>query len=187
MSETPKDSEDRRWFWEKFDPAAPYAGADLASLRKGVGREVGEVWQMARHYRSATSDGRVSYRLAAEHATLALFATHQQSQSTRMHQPRIDLGTAARMLHQPRENAASARGRYGEEAVNRRMNQVATATDVGELVEHLRGLIALLRTISQPLDYTRLHRDIERWHYLDAQSRIRARWAGHYFTPVATP
>lgn len=184
-------SREGRWYWEKFDPADLYAGADLATLRKGVGREVGDVWQMARHYRSATADGRVTHGLAAEHATLALFATHQQSQTERMHRPGVELGTAARMLYAPRKSAGlrhdgaaqdgADRGRYSEEAVDRRMHQIATATDAAELVEHLRGLVTLLRTIGQPLDYTLLHRDIKRWHYADARPRIRTRWGSRYF------
>lgn len=184
------ESETRpRWYWEGFDPAGSHVGADLAVLRKGVGRRVGDVWEMARFYRSVPADGATTAGLRAEHAALALFAVHQQSQSASMHHAGTQLGAAARALHTgdpaaggKRSQGEASGGRYSEDAVSRRMNQIATATDTTELVAHLRGLVTLLRTIKQPLDYTQLRRDIERWHYPDARAGIRARWARHYFT-----
>ena len=71
--------------------------------------------------------------------------------------------------------------KHSAEAVDRRMDQVATAADVEELVGHLRGLVTVLRTIGQPLDYTWLRSDIERWHDPQAQADIRARWGSGYF------
>jgi CRISPR system Cascade subunit CasB len=180
-----------RWYWETFEPQDRHTGAELAILRKGVGRDVGDIWQMARHYRSVTKTGDASYRLAAEHATLALFAIHQQSQPISMHRTDIELGGAARRLHTPGKSKSDAeagpaaiggdQGKFSQEAVDSRVNQIATSTSVSELVAHLRGLVTMLRTIRQPLNYTRLHRDIERWHYPEARTRIRARWGNHYF------
>jgi CRISPR system Cascade subunit CasB len=185
---TAEDETRPRWYWEDFDPAGRHVGADLAVLRKGVGRRVGDVWEMARFYRSVPADGTTTAGLWAEHAALALFAVHQQSQSASMHRAGTQLGAAARLLHTggtaaggKRSQSEPSGGRYSEEAVNRRMHQTATATDPTELVTHLRGLVTLLRTIKQPLDYTQLRRDIERWHYPDARAGIRARWARHYF------
>ncbi len=162
-----------RWYWETFSAENRYAHADLAALRKGLGRRAGSVPQMWRFYRSVTSDGVTSSRLSAEHAALTLFATHQQSQHERMHQQRIGLGRAVRHLRDS--------GKHSAEAVDRRMDQVATAADVEELVGHLRGLVTVLRTIGQPLDYTWLRSDIERWHDPQAQADIRARWGSGYF------
>lgn len=162
-----------RWYWENFTPDDPYAGADLAALRKGLGREAGDVPQMWRFYRSVTSDGATSRRLTAEHAALALFALHQQSRRTCMHHPGTGLGLAARYLR--------LSGKHNPEGVDRRMQQVATATDVEELIGHLRGLVTLLRSIDQPLDYTQLRQEIERWHFPERQPRIRSHWGSDYF------
>ncbi|WP_432107690.1 type I-E CRISPR-associated protein Cse2/CasB [Streptomyces sp. AA1529] len=183
-----------RWYWENFAPEERHSGADLAILRKGVGREAGDVWQISRYYRSINRSGETTFRLAAEHAALTLFALHQQSQPSSMHRAGVELGTAARRLHTPAAKGGKqgdrspseaqgepASGKFSEEAVDRRMNQVATATDRTELVAHLRGLVTMLRGIGQPLDYTQLLQDIERWHYTDARVRIRARWGSHYF------
>jgi CRISPR system Cascade subunit CasB len=177
-----------RWYWETFDPHDHYAGAELAVLRKGIGRDVGDVWQMSRHYRSVTKGGGTSNRLAAEHAALSLFAVHQQSQTSPMHSAGTGLGTAARRLHTPAEKARAteasqqpAEGKFSEEAINRRMGQIATSSSVTELVAHLRGLVTMLRTIQQPLDYTRLRQQIERWHYPDARTGIRAQWGSQFF------
>ena len=97
-----------RWYWETFSAENRYAHADLAALRKGLGRRAGSVPQMWRFYRSVTSDGVTSSRLSAEHAALTLFATHQQSQHERMHQQRIGLGRAVRrpdrVAHAPRDD-----------------------------------------------------------------------------------
>lgn len=178
----------RPWYWETFDPKDRYAGAELAVLRRGIGRSVGDIWQMSRHYRTMTDHSDSTYRLAAEHAALSLFAIHQQSQTNPMHSRDMGLGTAARRLHTPVDRASAtasseerADGKYSEEAVNRRMEQIATSTSVTELVAHLRGLITMLRAIQQPLDYTRLRYEIERWHYPDARTHIRARWGSQFF------
>ncbi|MGP4112336.1 type I-E CRISPR-associated protein Cse2/CasB [Streptomyces sp. 4N509B] len=167
------------WFWETFDPSDRYAGRDVAALSRGVGREAGDVPEMWRYYRSiVTQYTPSSRRLGAEHAALALFAVHQQSQPRRMHKEGISLGSAARRLRLSE--------RFSAEAVDRRMHQTATATSTEELVSHLRGLVTLLRGISQPLDYTRLRRDIERWHRADLRTWTRSQWGGDYFDWRAT-
>jgi CRISPR system Cascade subunit CasB len=169
------------WYWETFDPEARHAGGDLAALRRGIGRKAGDVPEMWRYYRSIVSEvSPNSPRLTAEHAALSLFATHQQSQRRRMHEKGTGLGTAVRKL-------SSADAKFSAEAIDRRMHQAATATGTAELVSHLRGLVSLLRTISQPLDYTRLRREIEVWHHAASRARVRAQWGSEYFRWTTGP
>ncbi|TDC10590.1 type I-E CRISPR-associated protein Cse2/CasB [Streptomyces sp. 8K308] len=162
------------WYWETFNPNERRNGRDLAALRRGIGRPAGDVPEMWRYYRSIVPEYEPSsHRLRAEHAALALFAVHQQSQRARMHTAGVGLGTAVRKLNQT--------GAYSSEAIDRRMHETATATSADELVSHLRGLITQLRSVAQPLDYTRLRQDIEGWHSAYQRARIRSRWGSEYF------
>jgi CRISPR type I-E-associated protein CasB/Cse2 len=175
----------RPWYWTQFNPASKSAGAEIAQLRKGVGRPAGSVPELWRYYAVAISDyeaatGVMPPGLVAEHAALALFGVHQQSQSTSMHRPGEHIGTALRKLRSSPQFTANA------EALDRRVNAAATATSVTELVFHLRGLITLLRGQQLPLDYTKLTEDIAAWHHPDGRAWVRRRWGASYYTWNAT-
>nr|MDT0661571.1 type I-E CRISPR-associated protein Cse2/CasB [Micromonospora sp. DSM 115978] len=163
--------------WRKDEPP----GGDLAAMRRGAGREAGDVPEMWRFYSKLTRDGRRSRDLEAEHAALTLFAIHQQSKRRPMHRHGIGLGTAMRALR--------LSGKFSTEAVDRRFSAAATATSFPEVRLHLRGLITQLRTIDQPLDYTQLCKDLSNWQSADQVSRVRRTWGGQYFVKddVAQP
>ena len=168
------------YWWEDFSPEAARSGADLAVLRRGIGAQPGTVPQMWRFHRTRISDfeadtGAPSARLTAEHTALTLFAVHQQSQQRPMHIDTIGLGTALRLLRQ------SEKYKNNPDALNARVNALATSSDVPELSYHLRGLITLLRSIGQPLDYTRLCSDVYSWHFDDGPDRVRRRWGAQYY------
>lgn len=167
----------RRYFWQRFSPSAPTSGADLAALRRGIDREPGAVPALWPYYTTLAADGRLSPALTAEHVALTLFAIHQQSRSTLMHRDSVGLGTALLALKRS--------GQCSEEAVDRRFAAAATATSRTELAGHLRGLVGLLRGISQPLDYTALVRDLRDWQSPDRVAAVRRRWGGQYFAPRA--
>lgn len=167
-----------RWFWERFDPTSGNAGADLAALRRGVGRAPGSVPEMWPYYRAIVDDavaasGGVPRSLEAEHAALTLFSVHQQSQSACMHH--ADVGVGAALLRLRRSE------KFSVDALDRRVHAAATATDAGELVAHLRGLVTQLRAISQPLDYSSLARDVYDWRFPDSRARVRRRWGLQYY------
>lgn len=167
-------------YWLEFSPGAARTGAELAVLRRGVGQEPGTVPEMWRFHHVTVSDsvadtGVPSARLAAEHTSLTLFAVHQQSQRKTMHQEGTGLGTALKLLRQ------SEQYKNNPDALNARVNALATSGDVTELAHHLRGLITLLRGIGQPLDYTRLFYDVLGWHTPEGQARVRRRWGAQYY------
>jgi CRISPR system Cascade subunit CasB len=166
----------RPFFWEREHRDGVPDGADLAALRSGLGREAGESPRMWPYYTALRPDGGVDARLRAEHATLCLFAVHQQSQSTLMHSEGIGLGTAMAKLR--------IDGKFSPEAVDRRFAAAATATSFTEVVAHLRGLVTQLRSMSrpQPLDYTKLFLDLCDWQDPDKVSAVRRRWGSQYFT-----
>lgn len=168
------------WFWTGFDPKDHNAGADTATLRKGLGREAGSVPELWRYYKVIVPDqvaaaGRITPDLAAEHAALTLFALHQQSQSTSMHKDGEHIGAALLKLR------GSDQFTGNPDALDRRVGAAATATSVTELAFHLRGLITLLRGQQLPLDYTQLAQDIADWRTSSGQARARRRWGAYYF------
>ncbi len=78
------------------------------------------------------------------HIAMTLYAFHQQSRGTGMHQRGVGLGTALRRL---------TKGQDNDIAVTRRFQALGTAQDLDEIVFHARGLISQLRAASLPIDY----------------------------------
>ncbi|MCM0674873.1 type I-E CRISPR-associated protein Cse2/CasB [Micromonospora phytophila] len=175
-SEGKVQREPSRHFWERDYSKQLPEGRDLAALRGGLSREAGAAPAMWPHYTRLQSDGWVTRDLRAEHAALALFAVHQQSQSRLMHQPNIGLGLAVAKLR--------VSGKFTADAVDKRFGAAATATSFTEVVAHLRGLVSQLRTLSpaQALDYTLLFRDLRDWQDQDRVHAVRRRWGAQYFT-----
>ncbi|MET8153764.1 type I-E CRISPR-associated protein Cse2/CasB [Actinoplanes sp. NPDC049668] len=168
--------------WRSTEPS----GAHLAALRRGLGRQAGDVPEMWPFYSQLRPDGSLSYALNAEHVTLSLFALHQQGKARPMHANGIGLGTA--MLR------ARDSGLYSSDGIDRRFSAAATASGLTELTGHLRGLITQLRNVEaagkrgQPLDYTQLYRDLRNWQYPDRVTDVRRRWGSQYFaTRQSTP
>jgi CRISPR system Cascade subunit CasB len=152
-------------------------GEDLAALRAGLGHPAVSVPQMWSFYTCPVDDdlarwGRVSHEQEAEHAALALFGLHQQSQQTPMHRRDISLGKALRAMR--------ASGKFSEDAVDARVGAAVAATSVPALLKRLRGLITQLQVVNQPLDYDRLMADIARWHYPDGRQFVRRGWGLGY-------
>ncbi len=165
--------EKRPFFWEREHRADLPDGADLAALRRGVGREPGSVPQMWQYYTTLQADGHLTTRLRAEHAALTLFAIHQQSLPRSAHELGSGLGTAVKELR--------ASGKFSPDAVDRRFGTAATATSLSEASYHLRGLVRQLRQIQRPLDYTALFWDLVTWQNPARLGQVRRRWAAQYF------
>lgn len=152
-------------------------GEDLAAMRAGLGREAGSVFEMFRFYACEIDDrlarrDEVSTEMKAEHAALALFGLHQQSQDQPMHRPGIKLGQALRALRQSEK--------YSEAAVDARVAATVAATSVPVLLMRLRDLITQLRAVHQPLDYDLLLQDIRSWHRPEAREGVRRKWGLGY-------
>lgn len=150
-----------------------FPGADLAALRRGVGREPGAVPPMWPFYTTLNDAGQLTTSLRAEHLALTLFGVHQQSRSDPVHRQGVGLGSAVLAMRRS--------GRYSPEAVDRRFGAAATATSLTELAVHLRGLVTQLRASGQGLDYTRLFRDLRDWQSPDSAAAVRRRWGGQFF------
>lgn len=171
---------DRKGDWrlhpETGAPMRP-PGEELAALRAGLGREIGDVPQMWPFYASEPDDilarrNQFTTEQAAEHAALALFGLHQQSKDKPMHRPGLAVGKSLLVL---RHNE-----KFSEQAVDARVTAAATATTVPAFLMRLRGLVTQLRTIEQPLDYDQLLQDIHDWRHPRTRQQARRRWALAY-------
>ncbi|GAA1424933.1 hypothetical protein GCM10009601_30740 [Streptomyces thermospinosisporus] len=169
-------------YWATFDPGSGSAGAELAALRSGTGREAGTVaamWTFHRtHMESTWRDrGALTRELAAEHAALTLFARHQQTHARRMHVPGNSPGIAAGSL--ARKAATGSEGKNATAALQRRFGVLLTSTDSDELAMHLRSLVPLLHQAGIGLDYDLLHDALRAWddpRRPDAAVYFRQNW-----------
>lgn len=179
MTEQPNQ---RLYYWEqpRFVPRSRGgsgelpSGEDLAALRRGINQGPGTVPSMWRFYKTWWDSDERPWRLDAEHYTLTLFAIHQQSQSYFVHRAAIPIGKTMRSLH--------SSSRFEEAAVDRRFFAALTATDMSDVVYHLRGLLRQTHSLNipTPLDYTRLCRDLAGWGDLDRRNVIRRHWGLAY-------
>jgi CRISPR system Cascade subunit CasB len=179
--------------WRRVgDATGAPPGADLAKLRRGLGRAPGDVPELWRFHVTMNADGRLTDSFVAEHHALTLFGLHQQSQGRPMHRGGVGLGAAMRALRDKNtgDDAGDGKPKWDRiDAVDRRFSAAATATSRHELVLHLRGLITQLRGIGQGLDYTLLYRNLARWEYPESAAEVRRRWGMQYFVdrPIKTP
>ena len=154
--------------------------AQLADLRRGVGRtpgELPELWgaflqDMPEELQSTT--GNPTPAEWAIYLALTLYALHQQGQISPMHKEGEGLGKAARQLVPPGQDP-------GESSIQKRFNALATATQMPEISHHLRGMIQLLRAGGIPLDYVQLAGDLYDLQFPDAMPRVRLRWGQDFY------
>lgn len=159
-----------------------WAVAALAKLRRGVGREPGEIIELltwtspdifVENYRSDV----ISEEERAAHIAITLFAMHQQSHRDQsMHGPKTTFGDAARRLR-------ITLGERGEAGVLRRFNAVGTAVDHQELVRHARGLIQQFRAEGIRLDYGIFADDLRKLADPGQAAAVRNRWGRHFNRP----
>lgn len=157
------------------------AVADLARLRRGVGRRAGEDFELTGLALSGPSIDLVEPSRwlpdepqPEEHAVFAavtLFALHQQSRrDASMHYLGYSMGRSARLLSRQLQ----------QESVRRRFTALGTATDWDESIHHARGLIQQLRQHTLPLDYGRFARDLFNLRIGNGEG-VRMRWGRDFY------
>lgn len=169
-----------RFLHERRDPAAVAA---LARLRRGAGKQPGELLDILEFtvldeplYRGDA----VEQLELAVHVAMTLFAVHQQSRGEPMHQRGRGLGTALRALHTGDPEAIP-------EPLVRRFRTLGTASSFAELAYHLRGAVQLLRAgtfrpprRAVPLDYGRLADQLVTWQR-EGPSRVQLTWGREFY------
>ena len=161
---------------------SPGARADLARLRRAVGKEVPdipEVWELVLTTVPASlrwDHDEPSRAEKAAHAALTLYAAHQQSLTVPAHRPGISFGQAAGQLAQ----LARADERKVQ-AVTRRFTTVTAAGSMRGIITHMQGLIVQMRAESIGFDYARLADDL--LDLLDPvrKQRVRLAWGRDFY------
>lgn len=153
--------------------------ADLANLRRGVGKKPGdmpELWGLLFRDLPEELMSKTGEPTRAEWAVsgaLTCYALHQQGASRNAYAEGQRLGLAIRRLAGNDEEAMKA--------VQRRFNAFATARDMPECMHHLRGLVQLLRSKDIPLDYVELAGDLYEFQTPDGAARVRLRWGQDFY------
>ena len=165
------------------DPNAGRVRAQLAMLRRGVGRKPGDMpdlWGLLFADMPEEMMSRTAEPTAAEWAAytaLTLYATHQQGTEINrqnMHTCQ-DAGRLGKAVARLVKNADD------RERIARRFNAFATASDMTEAAHHLRGLIQLLRVEEIPLNYIRLAGDLYRFENPEYAPDVRLSWGQDFY------
>lgn len=153
--------------------------ADLANLRRGIGKKPGELPQLwgllFRDFPEElmSQSGVPTWEEWAVSGALTLYALHQQGSDQKMHVKGQSLGTAVGRLTGGDEERLKA--------VQRRFNAFATAQSMPECLHHLRGLIQLLRSEGIPLDYGELAGDLYTFQVPEGAAKVRLRWGQDFY------
>ncbi len=160
--------------------------AMLANLRRGIGREPGELPQlfgillldMPEEFWSkngtATKEEWVCY------TALTLYALHQQgydAKSQHMHTDEgVSLGKAMYRLAASYDGDPNA-----EQRVVQKMRMLATSVDVKELSHHLRGIVQLFKANGISLNYKRLAGDLYEMQFPEGKRKVCLRWGQDFY------
>ncbi|GAA2181670.1 type I-E CRISPR-associated protein Cse2/CasB [Brooklawnia cerclae] len=155
----------------------PRARADLARLRRAVGRSPGSdpaAWDVIFRDFPPELMGRNDAPSPAElavNAALCLFGVHLQSADKPMHVQDQGLGRAVRLLSRPEDTETFSA------PTMRRFHALGTATSLVEVLHHARGLIQQFRAGGIGLDYGRLADDFYWLQRPASADNVRLRWA----------
>jgi CRISPR system Cascade subunit CasB len=171
-----------------LDEESSWSRAMLAKLRRGTGKIPGsipEIWEITIGDSPddwQSRDGTPSYAENAVHAALTLYALHRQGKGEIANDNARDengnssgksFGSAVARLISP--------DRSNEQAVKRRFDAVATASDFKELTHHARGLIQLLKANNITMDYPRFARDLHFYQIPGYADKVRLRWGEDFY------
>lgn len=171
-----------------FQEQADFSGtkAALANLRRGVGREIGELPQllgillqdMPEDFWS--KDGTATREEWVCYTALTLYALHQQGYDIKkqcMHtDEKVSMGKALYRLKNSYENDPNA-----EQRIVQRLRVLATAADRKELSYHLRGIVQLLRSNGIIMNYKRLAGDLYEMQFPDGKKRVCLKWGQDFY------
>ncbi len=165
------------------------AARTLAELRRAVSSAPGadpSIWVIEFEEMPTCLRGTLNEPSAGEwavHGALTLFAVHQQSQRTSMHQvgAPYSLGASVRAFVKRRvEKKDSAYADTEDGRLPTRFAALVTAVSMGERMHYLRQIVQLLRGESIPLDYGRLARDLYDLQNPYRADAVRLAWGRAY-------
>lgn len=156
----------------------------MASLRRAPIDSPGlnpELWSLTLSDLPEALVGRGDEPTRAElsiHAALVLYAVHQQSRPTPMHQTGVPLGRAVAQL-------AISRGSQSEPDAGtiRKFHRAVTAEHRQSRLQELRSLMTLLRSAGIPLDHARLGVDLFRLEFPTSRDAVTLQWGRDLHRP----
>jgi CRISPR system Cascade subunit CasB len=174
----------------RLDADTPDARAMLAKLRRGVGKEPGELPEVLEITvgglpAAMGRDGGVSFAERAVYTALTFYALHRQGKNESMHAKSVmeddkikednSFGAALGRLIAPDASNLPA--------LKRRFDAVVTAGDLAELARHARGLVQILHAKEPPVkfDYERFAKDLYEYCYPDRRNAVRLRWGRGFY------
>lgn len=158
------------------------AVAALARLRRGAGRDavaVPDLWGLI-DLEPVYADPRLRTDAAemAVYTAMTLWSLHQQSRSSGMHRPGVELGVAVRRLMPAGEI---------DEPVRKRFVRAGTSATLPVLAIRLREIVLLLRGQDIALDYALLAEQLYRWQQPGGPDRVRRLWGRAFHAHRTTP
>ncbi len=160
--------------------------AMIANLRRGAGREIGELPQllgillkdMPKEFWS--KDGTATKEEWVCYTVLTLYALHQQGYDAKkqwMHtDEEVSMGTALYRLKNSYGNDPNA-----EQRIVQKMRMLATAVDRKELSYHLRGIVQLLRSNGIFMNYQKLAGDLYEMQFQEGKKRVCLKWGQDFY------
>jgi len=162
-----------------LDEESSQSRAMCAKLRRAIGKPPGsvpDIWEItlqgAQDEWQSRND-KPSYAEWAIHTTLTLYALHRQGKTGSMNKEGFTFANAIAELVRKDDNKI--------DAIRRRFNAVATATEFTELSHHARGIIQLLKAEDLHMDYPRFAQDLVIYQYPGGSDRIRLRWGEDFY------
>ncbi len=158
------------------------AKATLARLRRGIGKEPGELpelWPIIFEdlpHELESDTGHATRAEWAVYSSLTLYALHQQGHDTAdesMNREGKFLGIALCELAGGDDDA--------KDRIKRRFDAMATAGDMPGTVYHLRGLVQLLKASDIPLDYVALAADLYSLQFEESAPAVKLKWGRDFY------
>jgi CRISPR system Cascade subunit CasB len=159
----------------------PKIRAELAALRRGVGKKPGELpdlWgefllDLPESLQAKTSEpSRAEYAI---YTAVTLYALHQQGKdpkSSSMNGP-VAFGTALKKWCQGDEDA--------EERMLKKLKALSASSTIEEASAHLRSLVHLLRDKDIPIDYPSLAKDLLVFQSPAYKDKVLLKWARDFY------
>jgi CRISPR system Cascade subunit CasB len=168
------------------DPDEGFVKAALAKLRRGAGRQPGEMpelWgfflqDLPEQWQGQRDPSRAEWAI---YGALTLFALHQQGHAGAaewMHQPGQLLGKALRKLVSALDGDRDSR----ENRVRQRMNRLAGSMDIADLIIQMRSVVKLLGSNGIGLDYAALADDLYWMQFPEFKNGVKLRWGQDFYS-----
>ena len=163
-----------------------FAGAELAKLRRGVGKIPGEKPDLYGFFLQDMPEefwrlnGNASAEEWACYLAVTMYSLHQQGNSLKTHN--LHTSAEGESLGRALGRLAMAQGDSNAgERMQKKLQMVITSNDIGEFSHHLKGIIMLLKSEGISLNYMELAQDIYDFQFEESKVKVSLRWGQDFF------